>query len=104
MSMEARRSPLSSRAKPRDLRFAPSATDVNGSTALPFVIPSEAGGPAVRSISNRRRRMHPHGHGTGYPVGIKLDRSDVGNGELLHRRAALEADLAFGSTYALTLH
>ena len=34
-------------AKWRDLRFSPPATNPNGSTTLPFVIPSEAEGSAV---------------------------------------------------------
>jgi hypothetical protein len=46
----------------------------------------------------------PHGRGTGYSVGIKLDRSDVGDAIFLHGRADLEADLGFGSTYELALN
>jgi hypothetical protein len=44
---------LSSRAKPRDLRFAQPATEADGSVALSFVIPSEAEGSAVCSTSNQ---------------------------------------------------
>jgi hypothetical protein len=36
-------------AKPRDLQFFQSASNADQSTALPFVIPSEAEGPAVRN-------------------------------------------------------
>jgi hypothetical protein len=50
---EAPPSPLSSRAKPRDLQFSQRASDSHRSAALPFVIPSEAEGSAVLSTSIR---------------------------------------------------
>ena len=46
--MEALPIPLSSRAKPRDLRCIIRNIDLNGSATHPFVIPSEAEGSAVR--------------------------------------------------------
>src|ERR1700693_6221081 len=51
MLTKAPPSPLSSRAKPRDLQFAQPAPNAHQSTTLPFVIPSEAEGSAVLSTS-----------------------------------------------------
>ena len=45
-------SPLSSRAKPRDLHFPSSATKATRIPPLPFVISSEANGSALSFISN----------------------------------------------------
>ena len=59
-STKAPHSPLSSRAKPRDLRFPSSATKVNRRTPLSFVIPSEAEGSAVLLISNQNQPKPPH--------------------------------------------
>jgi len=52
MRMEAPAFPLSSRPKWRDLQFSQPATDADGSTALPFVIPTEVEGSAVLSTGN----------------------------------------------------
>jgi hypothetical protein len=51
-------SPLSSRAKPRDLQFAQPAPNAHQSTTRPFVIPSEAEGSAVRSTSTQCSPKH----------------------------------------------
>jgi hypothetical protein len=56
--MEAPPSPLSSRPKWRDLQFSQPATDPDGSTDLPFVIPTEVEGSAVLSTSNQSGRKH----------------------------------------------
>ena len=53
MLTEALLFPLSSRAKPRDLQFIPPVTNAGRSAAFPFVIPSEAEGPAVHSTGNQ---------------------------------------------------
>ena len=50
-------SPLSSRAKPRDLQSSQPAPNIDDSATLPFVIPSEAEGSAVLSTSTQHRRQ-----------------------------------------------
>ena len=57
--IKARLSPLSSRAKRRDLLFTHPPSNVNGSASLPFVIPSEAEGSAVHSTGIKCRSKRP---------------------------------------------
>ncbi len=58
MRTEAPPSPLSSRPKWRDLQFPEPSSDADGSTALPFVIPTEVEGSAVPRTIIRCGRKH----------------------------------------------